>query len=182
MPTSKPFLARLPGGILPAKGGITKPKGVWFELLFGVAWGPMGLFSRLGNMKMLLVDDDEWIRDSLTLLFEGEGCHFKALETAEEAMQELNRQSCDIIICDYKLPGMDGLEFFGRVKESHPQVMKVLVTAYGDSDIVSQAASLGIDDFIQKPFTSEAIKESLEFLVDKRRKNHSRVGAEAKGQ
>jgi DNA-binding response OmpR family regulator len=47
----------------------------------------MDLFSRLKDKKILLVDDDEWIRDSLTLYFSNEGCHMLAVETAEEGME-----------------------------------------------------------------------------------------------
>ena len=47
----------------------------------------MDLFAKLKTMKILLVDDDEWIRDSLRIFFEAEGCHIVALETAEEAME-----------------------------------------------------------------------------------------------
>ena len=115
---------------------------------------------------MLLIDDDEWIRDSLSLFFEGEGCHLLALETAEEGMKALKKQDYDIIIADYKLPGMDGLEFLRRIQESHPNVLKILITAYGSEEVVSEAKRLGARDFIQKPFTSEAVEESLARLVE----------------
>lgn len=133
----------------------------------------MGLFSKLRKMKILLVDDDEWIRDSLSVFFEAEGCHLLALETAEEALQVLNRQSYDIIISDYRLPGMDGLELLSLIGNSHPHAMKILVTAYGNKDVVSEASRIGIDDLIQKPFKIEVVKESIAQLMEKReKKNH----------
>jgi len=49
------------------------------------------LFSKLKKMRMLLIDDDEWIKDSLSLYFEAEGCHLLALETAEEGNEDRNR-------------------------------------------------------------------------------------------
>jgi DNA-binding NtrC family response regulator len=126
----------------------------------------MDLFNKLKRMEMLLIDDDEWIRDSLTLFFEGEGCHLLALETAEEGMEALKKKDYDIIIADYKLPGMDGLEFLRRIQDSHPDVMKILITAYGSEEVVSEAKRLGALDFIQKPFTSEAVEESLSRLIE----------------
>ena len=72
----------------------------------------MDLFSKLQKMKMLLIDDDEWIRDSLSFFFDAEGCKLRTFETAEEALKVLRRQHYDIIICDYRLPGMDGCGFF----------------------------------------------------------------------
>ena len=62
----------------------------------------MNLYKKLRNMKMLLIDDDAWIRDSLSIFFESEGCHLKALETAEEGLKALKKQPYDIIIVDYR--------------------------------------------------------------------------------
>jgi len=125
----------------------------------------MGLFSKLKAMKLLLIDDDEWIRDSLSIFFEGEGCHLLALETAEDGLEELKSQDYDIIIADYRLPGMDGLEFLKRSQETNPNAMRVLITAYGNSEIFSKAYKLGVQDVIKKPFTIESIEESLCRLI-----------------
>jgi len=116
-------------------------------------------------MKILLVDDDEWIRDSLRLFFEAEGCHILALETAEEAMEELNCQNYDIIITDYKLPGMDGVEFFRRIQSSHPDTIKILITAYKSEVVVDEARKAGVQHLIAKPFTSDTIEASLTRLT-----------------
>ena len=119
-------------------------------------------------MKILLIDDDEWIRDSLSLFFEFEPCAFRALETAEQGLKELESKDYDIIILDYRLPGMNGLEFLRRIQGTHPQVMKILVTAYGSKDIFSQAIELGVHDFIDKPFSTKAIEDSLLRLTNER--------------
>ncbi|MBW2004483.1 MAG: response regulator [Deltaproteobacteria bacterium] len=126
----------------------------------------MGLFSKLKAMKLLLIDDDEWIRDSLSIFFEGEGCHLLALETAEDGLEELKSQDYDIIIADYRLPGMDGLEFLKRSQETNPNAMRVLITAYGNSEIFTKAYKLGVQDCINKPFTIETIEESLSRLME----------------
>ncbi|MEJ2727741.1 MAG: response regulator [Deltaproteobacteria bacterium] len=125
----------------------------------------MDLFARLKTMKILLVDDDEWIRDSLRIFFEAEGCHIVALETAEEAMKELTCQDYDIIITDYRLPGMDGVEFFKQIKNSHPDSIKILITAYKSDVVVSEAKKAGVQHLIAKPFTSETIEASLSNLI-----------------
>lgn len=129
----------------------------------------MDLFSELKQMKTLLIDDDEWIRGSLRLFFEGEGCHLTAFETAEEAMEALKGQVYEIVIADYRLPGMDGLEFFRQLQASHPHAMKILITAYGNVDVVSEAIRIGIQDIIEKPITSETIEASLSRLIEKRK-------------
>ena len=125
----------------------------------------MAPFDKLKKMKMLLIDDDEWIRDSLSIYFESRGCHLNALETAEEGLEALKNQVYDIIITDYRLPGMDGLEFLRRIQASHPQAMKILITAYRSEDVVSEATRMGIQDFIDKPFTAKNIEDSLSRLL-----------------
>ena len=131
----------------------------------------MDLFQKLQEMKVLLIDDDEWIRDSLTLFFESEGCHLMALETAEEGIDALKRQAYDIIIADYRLPGMDGLEFFRQLEKSYPDIMKILITAYRSEDVVSEADRMAIHDFINKPFSSKTIEESLSRVIENRASN-----------
>jgi DNA-binding NtrC family response regulator len=64
---------------------------------------------------------------------------------------------------------MDGLEFLRRIQASHPDVMKILITAYGSEELVSEAKRLGAQDFIQKPFTSEAVEEALSRLIANRK-------------
>lgn len=117
-------------------------------------------------MKILLIDDDEWIRDSLRLFFEAEGFNLLAFETAEEGMEAVKQQTYDIVISDYKLPGMDGLEFLRRVKEKQPKTFEVLITAYADCEILKEAKEIGVKDIIPKPFTSEDVETSLARIVE----------------
>ena len=128
----------------------------------------MDLFSKLRNMKILIIDDDEWIRDSLRIFFEAEGCHVVVLETAEEGLAELKYQTYDLIIVDYKLPGLDGLEFLKRTHDDHSAAMKVLITAYRTDSVISEARKLKIQGFIEKPFTSESLMASLAHLIEMR--------------
>ena len=126
----------------------------------------MDLFTRLKSMKILLIDDDEWIRDSLKLFFESEGCRLTALETAEEGMESLKSHNYEIILTDYRLPGMDGLEFLKKIQDTQPHAMKVLITAFRSEQVISEAARIGIQDFIDKPFTTKTIEESLSRLIE----------------
>lgn len=128
----------------------------------------MDLFSKLRNMKILIIDDDEWIRDSLRIFFEAEGCHVVVLETAEEGLAELKYQAYDLIIVDYKLPGLDGIEFLKRTYDEQSDAMKVLITAYRTDSVISEARKLKIQGFIQKPFTSDSLMASLAHLMEMR--------------
>lgn len=131
----------------------------------------MDLFKELKEIRILLIDDDKWIRDSLVMYFEGEECSLSVCETAEEGLEALHGQDYQAIIADYLLPGMDGLEFFRRIRESHPASVKMLITAYGNKKVFSEAESIGVESVIEKPFTVELLKQSLSCLLQDRAKD-----------
>ena len=128
----------------------------------------MDLPDKLKDMKILLIDDDEWIRDSLSRFFECDPCTFLALETAEEGLEELRRRDYDIIILDYRLPGMNGVQFLKQIQETHAHVMKILITAYGNKEVFSQAIELGVGDFIDKPFSTKTLEDAVLRLIEER--------------
>ena len=129
------------------------------------------VYKKLREMKIMLIDDDELIRDSLALFFRGKGVHLSSFETAEKGLDELAKKDYDIIIVDYRLPGMDGVEFFKHVREKHQNTVKILITAYKDHKVDSEADKAGIQDIIEKPFTSKTIEQALSFRIVEYEKN-----------
>jgi YesN/AraC family two-component response regulator len=125
----------------------------------------MELFSHIKEMKIMLVDDDEWIRDSMRFFFEAEGSHLLALQTAEEGISILRDHSFDLFLVDYRLPGMDGLEFIRRISSTQPDAIKILISAFLNNNIVSEAKKLNIHGFIEKPFSSDTIIASLGYVI-----------------
>jgi DNA-binding NtrC family response regulator len=121
----------------------------------------MNIFEKLKKMELMLVDDDEWIRDSMRIFFENEGCNLVTAETAEEALKIIKKQHFDIIIADFRLPGISGIKLFEYVRDSNQGLIKILITAYMDKKVSSDAKKAGIDDLIEKPFTSETIEKVL---------------------
>jgi DNA-binding NtrC family response regulator len=126
----------------------------------------MELYEKLRKMQILLIDDDEWIRDAMQLFFESEGCSIKTFETAEEGLSELEKNYYDIIISDYRLPGTDGLKFLKMTSVIYPRALKILITAYGNEQVISEAKRIGIQDLIEKPFTTRTLETSLSKLVE----------------
>lgn len=125
----------------------------------------MELFAELRKKNILLVDDDEWVRDSLLIFFESRGCRLKAVETAEAGMTEISKQFYDIMIIDYQLPGMSGLEFLCRMQNRYPEIPAILISAYGNYEIYNQANAIGVNNIIEKPFNTGTLKASLERIV-----------------
>ena len=125
----------------------------------------MDIFLKLKDMNILLVDDDVWIRDSLSVYFESENCRLSVHETAEKALVELGCRKFDIIITDYKLPGMDGITFLEKIHKSHPNAVKIMITAYASEVDIHRAKQAGAQDLIPKPFTSKTIETCLTRLI-----------------
>jgi DNA-binding NtrC family response regulator len=117
--------------------------------------------SRLAGKKVLMVDGDEMIRNSMKLLFDAEGCHYRSLESAEEALKELASETYELVVSDYKLPGMDGLEFFEHIRVTHPRVAKILITAYGSPGLFALAEQIGAAGCIEKPITAKKVETCL---------------------
>lgn len=122
----------------------------------------METFSKLQNLKTLLIDDDEMIRNGLTIAFQNKGCSLKACENAEKGLQTLKAERFDIVICDLRLPGMDGLQFFSMAETRQPHMLKILISGYGDVEVQRASRKIGIDAFMPKPFS---IKELINLLV-----------------
>lgn len=116
--------------------------------------------------RLLLVDPDELIRASLTIYFKNQGCLVTAVETPEKALESLRSGPYEVILCDRNFPGMNGIEFLGRITHSHPGIRKVLFMDSGDNDAITEALEAGVDDVIQKPFTARSLDGLVLRLLD----------------
>lgn len=120
----------------------------------------------MSETAVLLVDDDESIRASLTYFFRKKTRSFKGVPTAEAALALLGRETdWDAVISDFKLPGMDGLTFLKEVHERLPEAKTALITAYASLDIVTEALRAGVHDFIQKPFKAAMVAEAIKRMT-----------------
>jgi len=125
----------------------------------------MDFSKSLQEKKIMVVDRDEWVRDSLTIFFQNEGCDFLALETAEEAISALREETFEVIMADYQLPGMDGLRFLRRISQEYPKAVRVLITGYGNPEVMEKAVKLGIHNFIEKPLSPAKIEDVLSKFI-----------------
>lgn len=138
----------------------------------------MNAFDELKQVKTLLVDDDEFIRNSLELAFKTKGCPLQVAESAEEGLQAIKEQPFDIIISDLRLPGINGLDFLKLTTATHPNAVRFLITAYRDDRVVSKAIRSGIDQFIDKPFSVKVLVNLLALAL-KRQSKQRLAGQEA---
>jgi DNA-binding NtrC family response regulator len=133
----------------------------------------MNPLSQLKKVKTLLVDDDEFICDSLRMVFDNKGCFIKVAETAEQGLRALEEKKYDIIISELRLPGIDGLRFLKFASMIQPEPAKLLITAYRDDHVYSEALRIGISEFIEKPFSVYAFIDLLALTLKKRLSNQS---------
>jgi DNA-binding NtrC family response regulator len=117
--------------------------------------------SKLKNMKVLLIDDDEIIRDSLGIAFKSKGYDLTLAETAEKGLLALEKKIFDVIISDYKLTGIDGLEFFKLASTVHQNSVNILITAHGGNELYLKASKTGVHDVFIKPFSPTKIFDFL---------------------
>ena len=107
--------------------------------------------------KLLLVDDERSIVDSLTRALAGLDLELITFQDPEEALQALKDQSPQVAITDLKMPKMDGLEFMGKIKLHNPDIQVIMITGHGTIDDAVAAMKKGAYDFIPKPFNKQEI-------------------------
>ena len=138
--------------------------------------------------NLLIVDDEQGMRQLLTLVFARAGHQVRTAENGRRALELLREQSSDLIVSDVKMPDMSGIELLRAVRGLLPNVAVVLMTAFATVETAREAFKLGADDFIQKPFDVDELKLIVERALEKlalRKENESlRVENEAliKGQ
>lgn len=109
-----------------------------------------------------VVDDDDAVRDSLSLLLESAGHAVETFEAATDALASCRSRIPACIITDVRMPEMDGLEFQGKLAESRIEVPVIVITGHADVPLAVRAMKAGAVDFIEKPFLDEAILASIE--------------------
>lgn len=121
----------------------------------------MNLYQKLGVQNILLIEDDPWTRDSLSLFFQIEGCHLQSAASAKDAITALAGDRFDMILCERSLPDMDGLSLLKLYGSHQPGAVKFLISTYPTRSLIEEAGRYGIHDVIQKPFTVETLEKSL---------------------
>lgn len=113
------------------------------------------------KISILIVDDEESVRDSLYNWFIEDGYHVECAENAKKALTMLQSDSYDIILADIKMPGMDGLEMLKRIKSLKSDTIVIIMTAFATVDTAVQALKDGAYDYITKPFDPDDLSHLI---------------------
>lgn len=107
--------------------------------------------------KILVVDDQKIVCYSLQRFLQSEGYNVHTATSGEDALSVLNDINPDLVIMDVRMPEMDGLEVLKRIKESHPKVQVIMMTAFSTTEKAIYAMKLGAYDYLTKPFDNDEL-------------------------
>jgi two-component system response regulator AtoC len=107
--------------------------------------------------RILIVDDEESFRHMLSVILIKEGYEVETSSNAEEGLRKAAASTFDQILCDIRMPRMDGLAFLQEIKKTEMEATIIVMSAYGTADIAIEAMKLGAYDYISKPFKPDEI-------------------------
>ncbi|MBM4031452.1 MAG: response regulator [Planctomycetes bacterium] len=102
--------------------------------------------------KVLVVDDEEWMRDACGQILQPEGFEVIAAPDGPSGLELARRHSPDLVLADLKMPGMDGLAYLEAVKAFAPDIVAIVITGYATLEVAVEAMKAGAYDFLAKPF------------------------------
>ncbi|MDQ4079535.1 MAG: response regulator, partial [Gemmatimonadota bacterium] len=108
-------------------------------------------------MRILVVDDEPGLRHTISTILREEGHEVSTASHGEEALGVLAASPADLVLCDVRMPVMDGMTFVERFSANGNGALVVMMSAYGDADTAIAAMQRGAYDWIQKPFRAEEI-------------------------
>ncbi|HSR20649.1 MAG TPA: response regulator transcription factor [Anaerolineales bacterium] len=127
---------------------------------------------------ILIVDDEQVTRQSLTDILKLEGYNTAAVANGPAAVEHVRTHPVDLVVVDLRMPGMDGLQVVQAVNQISPDTEVVLLTAYGSVDSAVQALRLRIHDYLTKPASPQQVVASVKRGLERRTaKLHAKAGA-----
>lgn len=120
------------------------------------------------SSNILVIDDEEVMRDSCQKILSKPGCRIEVAEDGIKGLNAFGTQGFDVVILDLKMPGLDGMEVLRIIKEQSPQTEVVVITGYATVESAVEAMKRGAYDFIPKPFTPDALRLVTDRALEKR--------------
>lgn len=121
------------------------------------------------GVRILIVDDEFSVQDSLYHWFKAEGYQADTAENGIEALKKLQEDSWDIVLVDIKMPGMDGIELQKQIKKIDSNIIVIIITAYATVDTAVEAMKDGAYDYLSKPIDPDKLTVLVRNAVNQRR-------------
>src|SRR5262245_42956064 len=100
---------------------------------------------------ILIIDDEKAIRKTLTEILSFEGYKLEEADDGEEGLKKFREKNYDLVLCDIKMPKLDGIEFLQKAAELNPDIPIVMISGHGNIETAVEAVKKGAFDFISKP-------------------------------
>jgi two-component system response regulator PilR (NtrC family) len=117
--------------------------------------------------KILIIDDEQSMRDFLTIMLKREGYDVVTAENGGNALKAVQTEIFDLVISDVKMSGLNGIDVLRAVKEISPETVVIMITAYATAETAVEAMKLGAYDYITKPFKVDEIKLVIQKALEK---------------
>lgn len=119
--------------------------------------------------KVLVIDDEEVVRRSVTRALDGERWQVEQAANGANGLRALDRQPYDVVLLDLRMPGMDGVEVLGHIKQRWPETEVIVITGYPAIDTAKQAMQLGAYDYLAKPVGPDEVMDAANGAVQHKR-------------
>ncbi|OLC11883.1 MAG: hypothetical protein AUH29_18175 [Candidatus Rokubacteria bacterium 13_1_40CM_69_27] len=112
-------------------------------------------------MRIFVVDDEPPILQLCRKVLASRGHVVEGFARGEEVLSRLGVESADLLVADYKMPGLDGLELVRRARALRPELRVLMITGHGTRVVIEAAQAAGVDGILVKPFTSNELAEAV---------------------
>ena len=116
--------------------------------------------------KILVIDDEAIVRVSCERALRPAGYDVCVVASGKEGLDILEKEPIDLILLDLKMPDMDGIEVLNQVREKWPHIRVIMITGYSTVETAVQALRMGAYNFIEKPFTPDALLNAVRDALD----------------
>jgi two-component system, NtrC family, nitrogen regulation response regulator NtrX len=117
--------------------------------------------------NILIIDDEKAIRKTLSEILSYEGYKIEEAGDGEEGLRRFRDKTFDVVLCDIKMPKLDGIEFLEKVRESNPDVPVIMISGHGNIDTAVEAVKKGAYDYIAKPPDLNRLLITIRNAMDK---------------